>query len=752
MVFPPGILIMLSCLGTILSNPVNVPNGKSPFTIEEAVLGALSASSFSGNWISDTELEYQDKATKDVKVLNVAENKTSTVLDGSILTTFRASKYRFSPDRNFVLIAYNESAVFRHTKTARYVVYSVQNRNYYDVSHKEKLQDATWSPKSNSLLYILGNNIYFVPEINEGMQSIQVTRSGIAGIVYNGISDWVYEEEVFSSSKAYWFSPSGDHLLYLTLNDTNVRKSTYFDYGEPGSINDQYPNEVVIRYPKSGTTSPDYKLWHVNLTDGNLETKLFSEAKEDIFYGATWVNDNDFLYEVTNRVQNESKTYLCNIKGMNTCSVIFKEVNKFGWVFGKLPSATDDLGRILRIEGQPVENSGKFSHIVLHNHNGSSYPLTGGYYDVLDIIAWDKANKVVYYEAAEEHNSTTKHVYSVSEVPKSKPICLTCRLKSPEGRFCKDGSAMFSIKFSYVIVHCNGPDPKVVYLFKNAPELRNPLKILENNSGLRNALKKKLFPEVMNFTVEVPGPFHADVRLLLPPNMDKSGATKYPLIIFVYAGPGSKGISDAFKFDWGLYLSTNLSIIYGFIDGRNTLKKGYDMLFAGYRALGTHEIEDQMQVTRYIQNKFPFVDSKRTGIWGWSYGGFATTKTLENDRKNTFKCGIAVAPVADWLYYDSVYTERYMGLPQENALGYERASLLKNVTNLRNKKYFLIHGNADDNVHYQNAMMLAKALERKNVPFELMSYPDENHGLLNVRKHLYHTMDKFWKVCFDLVV
>ncbi|PNF24642.1 hypothetical protein B7P43_G00739 [Cryptotermes secundus] len=224
------------------------------------------------------------------------------------------------------------------------------------------------------------------------------------------------------------------------------------------------------------------------------------------------------------------------------------------------------------------------------------------------------------------------------------------------------------------------------------------------------------------------------------------------MLVYVYGGPNSVQISDAFTLGWGAYLTTNRSIIYALIDGRGSGLKGDDMKFSVYRRLGSVEIEDQILVTITLQSRFPYIDQTRTAIWGWSYGGYATAMTLAIDRLAIFKCGASVAPVTSWIYYDSIYTERYMGLPslEDNQQGYNNSDVTRLVENFRGKQFYLLHGNADDNVHYLQAMELSRALELANILFRQQSYPDENHSLRSVLLHVYTSMDQFWAQCFDL--
>ena len=236
---------------------------------------------------------------------------------------------------------------------------------------------------------------------------------------------------------------------------------------------------------------------------------------------------------------------------------------------------------------------------------------------------------------------------------------------------------------------------------------------------LRDKLRERDLPEIVDTDVEVGGGLMAKARLWLPPGIDRSGNTKYPMLVFVYAGPNSAQIIDSFTLGFGAYITTNRSVIYGMIDGRGSGLKGDRMKFSLYRRLGTFEVIDQILVAMSLQGRYRFIDRTRTGIWGWSYGGYASAMAMARDSLNVFKCGAAVAPVTSWIYYDTIYTERYMGLPTEadNLVGYNMGDVTKFIQGFRGKQFYLLHGNADDNVHYIQAMKLSRALEMSNILF-----------------------------------
>lgn len=260
----------------------------------------------------------------------------------------------------------------------------------------------------------------------------------------------------------------------------------------------------------------------------------------------------------------------------------------------------------------------------------------------------------------------------------------------------------------------------------------------------------------------------ATVRLLLPPGLRDEEVLKYPFLLNVYGGPGSQQVTERFRINWGHYLASRKGVVYGMVDGRGSGLQGDRRLHQVYRRLGTVEVEDQLRVARYLKNELPFISAEHTAIWGWSYGGYVAAMALANGGPGfsgnvtphsgagdegvappVFQCGISVAPVTSWLYYDSAYTERYMGLPSDNMAGYERADLIRIASRIMGKKFFLVHGTADDNVHFQHSMMLAKELTKQGVMYRTQVYPDERHALSQVTPHLYEAMEEFLDDCFE---
>ncbi|RZF33294.1 hypothetical protein LSTR_LSTR007639 [Laodelphax striatellus] len=353
-------------------------------------------------------------------------------------------------------------------------------------------------------------------------------------------------------------------------------------------------------------------------------------------------------------------------------------------------------------------------------------------------------------------------------------------------RPCTYHNAYFSHSLAYFVMECLGPGIPTVTLYSTYGMTNQPaayhnqnntttttttttttqaptatvtassqvkprlLATLQNNTKLHERISKVALTQVKTFPVEISGGHYAQVRLHLPPGLREEEITRYPLVLQVYAGPGSQLVTDRWKTDWSTYLASNRDYIVAQIDGRGSAGQGYSLLHQIYHQLGTVEVNDQLEVTEYLVDTLHFIDKRRVAVWGWSYGGYVAAKLLSHPNQDVFHCGISVAPVTSWKLYDSAYTERYMGIPNVtgNYKGYEESDLRKQVDGFRDRMFYLVHGTADDNVHLQQSMLLSRALSQAGVIYRQQIYPDESHNLSGVKRHLYRSMANFLDDCF----
>ncbi|XP_015112517.1 venom dipeptidyl peptidase 4 isoform X2 [Diachasma alloeum] len=761
------VLALLITAIILLTASPNSPSSRttttSSITLDDWLWGSLSTKPFNGTWINDDEILYRNESG-DLMVYNI-ENSSARVLLPISHPALRSSfDHQLSPDGKYMLFASNYQKFYRHTYLAEYRIVNLQTliEKLLTVGNSTNQQLATWTGAGNALVYVNQNNIYYRPEAERAID-YQITTSGVFGSIYNAVPDWVYEEEIFSSNKALWFSPSGKKMAFGYFDDSKTPIMNIPFYGYPGSLSFQYTSSITVRYPKSGTTNPTVKLFYVDLekvveSHGNNISLIEIEHppqlanSERILAAVAFPTETIVSATWMNRVQNHAYFHLYDVENsVYTTALDYRE--EHGWVeqYAAPHFSRDGKTFILILPQKQQSDNDYWSHLVMVTNTASrtTRALTSGTFVVTEIVAWDQDNYLVYYLATVPGDPGQQHLYRLSTLEeRPAPECLSCGVKSEaDDTYCLYNEAQLSPDKSHYVLTCAGPGIPDISIYNTM----NTSKVLtwETNVGVADLMAEKSRPLVKRFTVPVGGGFEAQVRLLIPPGADLTGTTKYPMLVYVYGGPDTYQVTEKFHIDWGTYLVTNKNIIYAAIDGRGSGLKGNGMLFAGYRNLGTVEIYDQINVTRHLQENFPFIDKARSAIWGWSYGGYAAGMSLAMDRDAVFKCGMSVAPVTDWALYDSIYTERFMGLPtvSDNLNGYEQGQLLNKVENIKSNSYYLIHGTLDDNVHYQQSLLLAKVLEQKDILFRQQTYTDEDHGIAQSRSHLYHSMENFLDDC-----
>ncbi|XP_037720430.1 venom dipeptidyl peptidase 4 isoform X2 [Drosophila subpulchrella] len=728
-------------------------NSNNAIDLEDVLSGQLYAKRFNGSWSNGNSVIYKENTS--IIEYDAKTGVTTVLLENAVHYVL----YEKSADGQFLLLAKNYRKNFRYSFLAQYDLYNLNTKTLTALTIEDVQQYLSmvqWSPVGNALVINFNRNLYYKTGALE--QEIALTSDDNEKVL-NGIPDWVYEEEVFSSNVATWFNPSGKQLAFIKFDDSSTHLINFPYYGDAGDLRYQYPLHQVIPYPKAGSSNPRVELVMVDL-ESAVEGKHFltqmpvppalNTETDYIVTVVSWVDDTNVLSIWMNRIQNAA--YVVTFDGLNR-KVIYSTESKTGWVdLYTAPFRNRNGSRLAFV--LPYNN---YKHVQLISSTVASAepqtpePLTEGKYVVDSILHWDGTNDIIFYTANTEDHPEQLHLYAIRALPKQSPKCLTCNL-------IKSGDIQqtyFSATFndnSHIVITSQGPGIPTTHIyewkFENSQVVISHVIDWETNESLRAKLKGTKLPSHKILTVNIDGGFQAKVLLQLPPNLDTSGATKYPMLVDVYGGPDSYSVTNKWMVDWGTYLTSNQSVIYAKIDGRGSGLRGESLLHSIYLKLGTVEISDQINVTQNLAKTLNYIDAEHIGIWGWSYGGYAAAMALANDQNEVFKCAASIAPVTDWAYYDSIYTERYMGLPNTNEVGYDNSRLSTMAVKLRGKKYLLVHGTSDDNVHYQQAMILAKNLERQDILFKQISYADEDHGLTNVRPHLYHSLDRFFGECF----
>lgn len=628
------------------------------------------------------------------------------------------SEYTFSADETKLLIATEQESIYRHSSASNYYIYDLVKQRGYPLTDftKGKQRLAQFSPAANTVAFIRDNNIFIV-DLNT-RQETQVTTDGKMNEIINGATDWVYEEEFGSDVGLFW-SPDGKRLAYYRFDESKVKQFQMAIYG------DLYPEQYTFKYPKAGERNSTVSILVYDLEEG-YSTPVELGQETDIYIPRIkWTTNPTALCVMRmNRHQNRLEFLLADCAqaspfGIPT-STLYEETSK---------TYIDINDNLIFLSGGKgfLWNSERdgFNHIYHYGMDGKLIrQITEGNWDVIEFFGCDERTGQVFFSAAEESPLET-HVYSAS-LKKGKPL----RLSTRKGT----NNAAFSKGFNfYINYHSDANTPYYISLHNSRGK---EIRVLKDNQRLKETLAKYTLSPKEFFTFTNSGGTDLNCWMIKPPSFDAT--KKYPVFVNIYGGPGSNMVSDS----WGgsNYLFHQMLAQKGYIvvscDPRGTMHRGRDFKHSTYLQLGKLETEDFIDLAKHLQTQ-SYVDGDRLGIMGWSYGGYMASLCMTKGA-DYYKMGIAVAPVTNWRYYDSIYTERFMRTPQENPSGYDDNSPINHVEKLQGK-YLLVHGSADDNVHYQNTMEMINALVKANKQFDLFIYPDRNHGIYggNTRLHLF---------------
>ena len=639
--------------------------------------------------------------------------KVRTLFKSDEFDLKRITNYSFSNDEKKLLLETQTEKIYRYSSKSIYYVYNIFTDKLKKISD-DKLMFATFSPAGNKIAYVLDNNIY-IHEINSG-RTKQVTFDGQKNQIINGASDWVYEEE-FGLVRSFEWAPDGEHIAYYKFDETNVKEFS-MDLFKGGL----YPTQEVFKYPKAGEENSVVRIYFYNLKE-DKSTYIYTEKDYEYIPRIKWTkNSNILALYGMNRHQNELDFVLADATS-NTNRVLFTEKdNYYIDIHDNLTFLPDD---------NFIWTSEKdgFNHIYIKGLDGSEQQITKGNWEVTSFDGVDSDKMELYYRSTEEGSiNRTLYVHNLFTDKKRK-------LSTQIG----DNSIKFSDNFKYYLNSYSNANTAPYYtLHKSNGE---QLKILEDNAEFNAKMKEFNLSKKEIFSIQTEEA-ELNAWMIKPPNFDSN--KKYPLFMFLYGGPGSQQVKNSFgwtNYYWYQMLAQN-GYIVACVDNRGTGGKGSEFKKMTYKELGKYELIDQINAAKYFGN-LDYIDSKRIGIQGWSYGGYMSSLAITKG-SDIFSLAIAVAPVTNWRYYDNIYTERYMQTPQENANGYDENSPINHVDKLKGD-YLLIHGSADDNVHVQNSMEMISALVRANKKFDLFIYPDKNHGIYggNTRLHLYQKMTDF---------
>ncbi len=712
-------------LSTLITAPITTIQAQQKIEVEQIWNGTFRTNQLNALNTLHTKNQYS--------VLDYNRNAKTFTIDAFDFTTLEKvqtlfstadfpeikeiSDYSINKTDDKILIATNSNPIYRHSFTSVYYLFDIASKSLIKIS-ENAIQEPLLNKNGSKIAYAFENNLYVFDVASK--KTTQITKDGKKNAIINGITDWVYEEE-FAFVRAFDWNTDGTKLAYIKFDESDVPVFSMDIYGE-----ELYPQQQVFKYPKAGENNSKVSLHLYDVSKASTQNVALNAEKDYYIPRIKFTNNANVLsVQTQNRHQNQLNLLFVDANSGKTSTILTEKDKAY-------VDVTDNLTFLNDNSFIWTSEKDGYNHIYHYNNDGSlKKQVTTGNWEVTNYYGYNKSNETIYYQSV-ENGSTKRDVYSIQLNGSSKK-----QLSTESGT----NSATFSPDFKYFINNHSSSTKAPSYSLVDASTGKNVKEIL-NNTSLEENLKKFDLPkkEFTTFKNEVGNDLNG--YIIKPKNFDAK--KKYPVLLYQYSGPGSQQVADKWNDSndyWHMMLSQKGYIIVC-VDGRGTGFKGADFKKVTQKELGKFEVEDQIFVAKELA-KESFIDKNRIGIWGWSYGGFMSSNALFQGN-DVFKTAIAVAPVTSWRFYDSVYTERFMTTPQENASGYDNNSPITHADKLKGN-FLLIHGTADDNVHVQNAMVLINKLVSLNKDFDWLIYPDKNHGIYGgkTREQLYTKMTNY---------
>ncbi|KAM9417125.1 A-type potassium channel modulatory protein DPP6-like isoform 3-T3 [Salvelinus alpinus] len=696
-------------------------------------------------WINSNELLYRTREG-DVVRFNMETYERTVLVHNKKFEMYKASKYEVSPDMKHVLLAYNMARVYQHSFTAFYIICSLETPETWNLNPPEvrnaQLQYAGWGPTGQQLIFIFENNIYYRSTVES--RSIRLVSTGKEGVIFNGLSDWLYEEEIFQTHIAHWWSPDGARLAYATINDTMVPKMEI-----PMFTGTTYPTGREYHYPKAGEENPVISLYVVNL-NGPLHTMEMRRPEDQRMgeYYVTmvkWATTTKLAVNWLNRAQNISMLTLCQAT-TGVCTKKHEDESE-SWLHrqNEEPLFSKDGLKLFFTRAIPQGGRGKFFHISMsitqpNTSTDTLQSITSGDWDVTQVLAYNEDSQLIYFLSTED-DPKRRHLYSADTVGPFNRRCLSCDFYES----CGYVKGSFSHNMSLFLLSCKGPDVPFVAVYSTQD--RQKVFDLETNENLRIRLDSMQMPHVeyKEITME---DYTLTMQILKPASFVDS--SPYPLLLLVDGTPGGQMVSELFQMDWATVLVSSFGVMVVRFDGRGSGFQGTNLLHRVQRKLGVFEERDQLEALSII-SKEPYVDKTRIGAFGKVYGGYVTSLLLSAE-DSPVKCGAALSPITDFDLYASAFSERYLGMPKPDPRAYAMANLAHRASQFLDKKFLIVHPTADEKVHFQHTAKFISQLINEKANYTLQIYPDEGHFIHSeaMQQHLSQSLVNFFEECFRL--
>jgi dipeptidyl-peptidase-4 len=651
-------------------------------------------------------MEYQKNIIKIDKYSYKTGKKIKTILNSADVDSLKFDDYKFNTTEDKILLQVESEPIYRYSKKSFVYAYDFKTKNLIKI-FDQKISLPEFSPNGQMISYVYNNNLY-IYDLLSG-KTITCTEDGKKNRIIYGATDWVYEEE-FALVKGYKWSHDSQYLAYYRFDESNVKEFSMNLFNQ-----NLYPNQEKFKYPKAGEENSIVSIFILDLK--TLKSIEINERKNKFEYTPRiyWTKNSEKLcFLKLNRQQNHLKLIFAEPKNGKKELIYEEKDNAYIDIHDNTTFLEDGFIWTSEKDG--------FNHVYKYSYNSKKMnQITKGKFEVTNFYGYDNKKELIYFQSNEK-SPLQKHIYSINIDGSKKKI-----LTKSEGI----NNAVFSNKLEYFInTNSNANTPNYITLNNKRGTL---IRVLKDSGELQKTLSEYTLSKKEFFTFKTDYNISLNGWMIKPPDFNPN--KKYPVLMYVYGGPGNQQVLDSWggkNYMWYQFLAQQ-DIIIVCVDNRGTGGRGANFKKCTYQELGKLETEDQISVNKYLSS-LNYIDQEKIGIWGWSYGGYMSSLCLLKGN-DIFKFAIAVAPVTNWRFYDTIYTERYMRTPQENPNGYDLNSPINHVEKLKGN-YLLIHGSADDNVHYQNTMEMISALVKENKQFDLFIYPDKNHSIYGGKTRL----------------